>query len=49
MVGNDFFMTICAHLGVEGVFSEVTRLDEGVKVKAGVFEGEKGALLGSGR
>ena len=56
MAYNNFCVAICTYLGVEveeeGVFSEVTRLDEGVKVIKGGgegFEGEKGGLLGSGR
>ena len=32
-----------------GVFYETTRLDEGVKVEAGVLREKKGGLLESGR
>ena len=39
MVSNNFYLAICTYLGVEvvggGGCSEVTRLDEGVKVFAG--------------
>ena len=44
MIYNTFFLRV--KVVGEGVFS---RLDEGVKVEAGVFEGGKGGLLGSGR
>ena len=50
MVYKNFGLAICTHLGVEvagsGVFSEVTRLHEGVKVKRGFLRERKRGYRG---